>query len=139
MHPHGSSPPVRLVLLLACLAAGAASAACASSSGGTAGEGVSGGAAASGAAVLCADGCELRVENRLSRTHIEVSTNRLEGVERLGVVEANSSGTFEITEDGFEGSQVQVWVRDARSGEYIGLHRVHSFPGGVGRVVVSSR
>lgn len=70
---------------------------------------------------------------------VEVTGSRLQGVDRLGVVEASSSGTFEVTEDDFEGGQVELWIWDARTGERLGLYRVRSFPGGVGRVVVDSR
>lgn len=133
-----ATAPVYFCVLLASLAFTAGATGCASSSGGMADEAAS---ADDGerAAALCGDGCRLRVENRLSRTRIEVSTHRLEGVDRLGVVEASSSGTFEVTTDDFEGSQVEVWVWDARTGERLGLYRVQSFPGGIGRVVVSSR
>lgn len=82
--------------LLASLAAG-----CASSGGtaraGTAGEGE--GAPAG----LCADGCRLQVENRLSDTRLRISVSRIEGVDVLGVVEANSIGEFEVTGEDFEG------------------------------------
>lgn len=85
----------------------------------------------------CAEGCVLRVENRLPDTRIAVSLSHMRGGEILGRVEANRSETFEIDE--YDGHRLDVWVWDDRTGERIGLFRVHQFPGGAGRVVVSSR
>jgi hypothetical protein len=132
------SVPLFFGVLLAGLAVAAGATGCASSSGGTV-DGAASSDDGETAAALCGDGCRVRVENRLSGTRIEVTASRLQGVDRLGVVEASSSGTFEVTGEDFEGGQVELWMWDARTGERLGLYRLRSFPGGVGRAVVDSR
>lgn len=131
------SAPVLSVALVTGLAMTAVATGCASSSGGAARADAR--ADADRAEGICQDGCTIRVENRLSGTRIEVTGSRLEGVDRFGVVEPNSSGTFEVTADDVDGDEARIWIFDADSGERIELERVRSFPGGVGRVVVDSR
>lgn len=126
-----STIPGALVPLLAL----AAAAGCASSSGASSAEVAPGDAGAR--ENRCAEGCSLRVENRLSTTRLEVTFSHHRGVDVLGRVPRNTSEVFEIRE--FDSDEFDVWVWDARTGERLGVYRVRQFPGGEGRVVVSSR
>lgn len=83
----------------------------------------------------CAGNCSLRVENRLD-TEVHVSTERQSALPDLGVVRANHTGLFELSD--FEGQQLELWVRAAKSRELLHVTCVRQFPRGVGRLILGS-